>query len=88
MFNAWFSIYLYSRVYAHKYPEFRFDQEVHNIIQAGRQALVVYGIKAYTLFKLWPSLAIACILRDTEGKTELYTELMKELQPYPHLYNL
>lgn len=82
MFNAWFSVYLYSQIYQKKYPGFDFDKEVDAVIQAARQALVLYSRRAYTLFKLWPSLTIACILRDTEGKSELYNELMKDLHPY------
>lgn len=40
------------------------------------------GIQAYKIFKMWPSLVIASILRDTEQKTKLYETMNAELDDF------
>ncbi|AWI42881.1 RNA-dependent RNA polymerase [Formica exsecta virus 4] len=82
MINSWFDAYLYGLVARNKYPGYDFYEEINSVIQAGRELLVEREGEAYALIKLWPSLVISCILRDTENKTDFYKTLEDALPTY------
>lgn len=90
MINSWFDAYLYGLTSRAKYPGFDFYKEIDQVINAGRELLIERGGEAYTLIKLWPSLVISCILRDTENKTEFYKTLEETLISYKacHFFKL
>lgn len=52
------------------------------VLQAGRDLISEKGGDAYSVSKVWPSIIIANILRDTEGKSNLYYEVHDSLTSY------
>jgi len=56
-----------------------FYEEVATIVKKGRELVSACCNDAYELLKCWPSLIIACILKDLEGKTILYNTLQDSL---------
>ncbi|AYW51538.1 L polymerase RdRp [Formica fusca virus 1] len=82
MINSWFDAHLYGLAARGKYPGYDFYKEISSVIQAGRDLLIARGGEAYTLIKLWPSLVISCILRDTENKIDFYHTLQESLLTY------
>lgn len=82
MLNSWFDAYLYGLAARSKYPGYDFYTEIHKVIQAGRELLIERESQAYALIKLWPSLVISCVLRDTENKDEFYHALTNTLTIY------
>lgn len=80
--NSWFDAYLYGLCTPDKYPGFNFYEEICVVLEAGRDLVASYGALSYTLIKSWPSLVIASILRDTEGKTIFFKTLESTLIPF------
>lgn len=81
MCSAWFSLDCYSIISNKKYPGFSLSAEVRHCLR--RMALVIesHQQKAYTLFKMWPSLVIGSILRDVELAPEFLTTITEDLTP-------
>lgn len=79
MINRWFDGLLYGLCNRQKYPGYDLYQEVSQVIHAGQDLLHVHGQGAYELLKLWPSLTISSILRDTEQKTDFYDAVTDDL---------
>lgn len=82
MVNAWFSVLIYSRVYQNKYPDIDFYEEIIACLSCGQDLLSSRGQAAFKMFKLWPSLTIACVLRDQEGKDDFFNTLVKDIHYY------
>jgi len=59
-------------------------KEVSTVLKTGRDLVSTNKGDTYELFKCWPSLAIACILRDLEGKTTFYKTLRESLVKFHH----
>lgn len=76
--NSWFSVTLYGTLADTKYPGYSLAQEIGKYLHAGRELHRTHGSLCYKLYKMWPSLVIACILRDTECKSTLYNTIMKD----------
>jgi len=80
--NSWFSVTLYGMLADTKYPGYSLAQEIGKYIHAGRELHRSHGSLCYKLYKMWPSLVIACILKDTECKSALYHILIKDTLDY------
>lgn len=81
-FNSWFDVLLYSHLCPDKYPGYNLPQEISSVLQAGREVIIGFKTRAYGLLKLWPSLVISSILRDTESKLTFHKALVKEVTQY------
>jgi len=80
--NSWFSVTLYGLLADKKYPGYSLSQEIGKYIHAGRELHKSHGPACYKLYKVWPSIVIACVLKDTECKSTLYGTLMKDITEY------
>ncbi|UDL13960.1 MAG: RNA dependent RNA polymerase [Xiangshan Nyami-like virus] len=77
--NSWFSILLYTQIYNHKYPGIDAYKEAESIIKQGIELVITQGTLAYKLLKMWPSLTIACILRDLESRDDFFRTITDDL---------
>lgn len=75
MINGLFSTYLYCLVNTCKYPLYNLKAEVDLLVTTARQSMDRDPEGVYTILKMWPSLAIGGILRDTEYRNEFLETL-------------
>lgn len=66
MIAAWFDTLLYSHLSTNKYEGVQLYQEVVNCINLAAMYACDYPVDVYVVMKMWPSLCIGAILRDTE----------------------
>lgn len=75
MCASWFSVDCYASIHNRKYPGYSLLAETRLCFPRMMDLLSNFQQRAYTLFKMWPSLVIGSILRDIEFSTEFLTTI-------------
>lgn len=81
MSSSWFSVDCYAAIHDKKYPGHSLLGETRRCLETMMQLVREHQQRAYSMFKMWPSLVIGSILRDIEFSPDFLETITEDVDP-------